>query len=151
MKKSFLFVSLFIMLAIITGCGNSSKTMICTMSGEIVKGTTVNKEYKVTYTGEYVDYVKGKEIIKSDTKEILAAYKKTAEAMQALYKDIKYYDYNVELVSDTLTSTTEINYAKVDAKKMSDANTTLGKMFEGGKVKLETLRAVYETQGATCK
>ena len=152
MKKNMLFLSLVIMLAIVvTGCGKSSKTMICTMSGEVVKGTNIETEYKVTYTGKYVDLVESKEVVKSDTKAILDAYKKTVESMYSPYDEVKYYDYKVELKDDTLTSTATINYAKIDANKMIEINSANSKMFDDGKVPVDTLKTVYEQMGATCK
>ena len=151
MKKNILLVGLIIMLVVVTGCGKSSKNLTCTMNGEVVKGTTISSEYKVTYTGKYVDLVESKEVVDSDTKQILDAYQQTVKAMYSPYDDLKYYDYDIKLTDKQLTTTVKINYAKIDTKKFVEINPAIGKVVKDGKAELDTLKAVYERMGATCK
>lgn len=151
MKKSILLSTFAIMLVMVTGCGKTAKTLTCTLSGEVVAGTTIESEYKVTYTGKYVDLVESKEVVKSDTKEILDAYKQTVESMYEPFKDIKYYDYSVKLDGDTLTSTSTINYSKIDTQKMIEVNSAIGDIVKDGKLELSILQQSYEKMGATCK
>ena len=153
MKKG-LFISLLaILIVVVTGCGakESSKTLTCTMQGTVIEGTTINSTYKVTYTGDYVDLVESTETVKSDNETVLNTYKSTVEAMYSPYKDVKYYDYNIEVKDNTLTSTTKINYAKIDTKKMIEINSANSTMIKDGKVAVDTIKAVYEQMGATCK
>lgn len=152
MKKRVLFAGLAVMLVAATGCGKeSSKTMTCTMNGEVVKGTTINSEYKVTYTGKYVDLVESTETVKSDTKEILDTYKTTVTSMYSPYDDLKYYDVDIKSTDDALTTKVTINYAKIDTDKLVEINSATGKLLEDGKIALDTLKTVYEQMGATCK
>ncbi len=152
MKKKILFGGLMVMLVAVTGCGKVSKTMTCTMSGEVVKGTKINSEYKVTYTGKYVDLVESTETVDSDTKAILSTYQKTVESMYSPYKDLKYYDYDIKLNGNQLVTKVTINYAKIDTDKLVEINSAIGKLMKDGKVELDTLKEIYEKQmGATCK
>lgn len=156
MKKGLLISLILVLLVVVTGCGNkkeksSDKTFTCTMNGTVVEGTEIKSTYKVSYTGDYVDLVEGKEVVTSDNDEMLKAYKTTVEAMYSPYKDLKYYDYKVELKDKTLTSTTKINYAKLDTNKMIEINSANSTMIKDGKVAVSDIRKVYEDMGATCK
>jgi len=154
MKKGILLSLLVLALVVVTGCGSSkeeTKVLTCTMSGTVVEGTTIDSTYKVTYTGDYVDLVESTETVTSDTEEILDAYKETVESMYSAYDDVKYYDYNVSLDGDTLTSTAKINYAKIDADAMIEVNSANSSLFTDGKVTLTAIETLYKAMGATCE
>ena len=153
MKKGLLLSLLFVLVVVVTGCGSkeSAKILTCTMKGTVIEGTDIESTYKVTYTGKYVDLVESVETVKSDSQEILESYKETVEKMYSPYKDVKYYEYNIDLKDDTLTSKATINYAKIDTAKMLEINSANSTMIKDGKVAISTLKQVYENMGATCK
>lgn len=155
MKKKILFSLFLIALVAVTGCSSknsaSSKKLVCEMSGTVVEGTTVDSKYTVTYSGDYVNYVETVETVKSNDETILRTYKSTVETMYSPYDNVKYYDYDIKLAGDTLTSTTKINYAKIDTDEMIKVNSANSALIKDGKVALATIKEVYETMGATCK
>ena len=153
MKKTFLVAVMVCLLVVVTGCNKGkTKTLTCTLSGTVMEGTTIDTKYTITYTGKYVDKVESVEKVKSNQPTILNAYKQTVEATYSPYKDIKYYDYDIKIDGDTLTSTATINYAKIDTDAMIKVNSSNSMLIKDGKVKVATIKEVYETQlGATCK
>ena len=67
------------------------------------------------------------------------------------YKNIKYYDNTVTKKDNTITSTTIINYDKVDSKKIIEIEGEDGNIFtDNGKVKLDNLLKVYKKYGSSC-
>ena len=152
MKKGILISLLVIMLVVVTGCGKAkTKTMTCTMKSTITSGTTMESVYKITYTGKYVDLVESTEKVKSNSNLVLETYKKTIDDMYSPYKDIKYYDYDITIDGDTLTSVAKINYAKIDTDKMIKVNSANKQLIKDGKIAVETIKEVYEQLGAECK
>ena len=153
MKKGFLISLLLILVVVVTGCGTKEeeKILTCTMKGTVVEGTDINSTYKVTYKGDYVELVESTETVKSDNEQILSTYQKTVEAMYSPYKDVKYYDYKIDLKDGTLTSTATINYAKIDTDKMLEINSANSTFIKDGKVTVSAIKQIYEQMGATCK
>lgn len=152
MKKGLLLSVVLLLVVVVTGCGKvTTKTMTCTMKGMVSEGITMKNEYKVTYTGKYVDMVESIESVTSDSEKVLETYKETIEAMYAPYKDIKYYDYDVTINGDTLTSVAKINYAKIDTKAMIEVNSANKALLGDGKLALDDLKEVYKQMGADCE
>ena len=152
MKKGLLLSVVLLLVVVITGCGKAgTKTMKCTMKGTILEGTTMKNEYKVTYTGKYVDMVESIETVTSDSQKVLDTYKTTIESMYSPYKDVKYYDYDITIEGDTLTSVAKINYAKIDTDAMIKVNSANKSLLKDGKLALKDLKDVYEQMGAECK
>ena len=154
MKKGFFISLLLIIIVITTGCGNTKEPLekfTCTMNGEIVAGTTIDKKYTVTYRGEYVETEEQVEILKSDNQPILAAYKSTVEALHSQYKNVKYYDYKIDLKNDTLTTSLAIDYTKVNTDKLIEVNSANSNYIKDGKVTVSALKQKYKSEGASCE
>lgn len=138
----------------LTGCGNKEvqeKTMICTRNATIAEGTTLNVEYTVTYQGDYVKKIYSNEKISSDNTEYLNQMKTMVENTYAPYKDLEYYDYNIQIEGDTLTSQLTIDYDEIDTDKMIEIDSANATLIKDGKVKVEDIKAQYNNIGAICE
>jgi len=60
-------------------------------------------------------------------------------------------NYGISVDGNTLTSTVDIDYAKIDTKKMIEIDSANGQLIKDGKIKLEDLKSAYETIGASCE
>ncbi len=150
MKKVMMGIVACLSLMLLTGCGNEQKTMNCSRTMN-QSGASIDLKYEVLYTGAYVDVVKSKEKITSDDEELLETYRKNVETQYAPYKDVEHYVTNVSIDGNVLTSTADIDYTKIDTSKMIEIDSANGSLIQDGKVKLETIKSLYESLGITCE
>lgn len=155
MKKKILLSVLLGMMLIITGCGSKeeSKVLTCSRNATVATGVKMELSYKVTYKGEYVEVIETEEKIISDNTAVLDTYKTSVESLYSPYKNIEHYNYNVEISDNTLTSKTKIDYSKIDTDKMIEIDSANATLIKDGKVKVEDVRAMYESSavGAICE
>ena len=152
MKRKYLFLAVTMLVVfLVTGCSSSEeKTMTCTRTMN-QRGMKTNLNYKVTYSGDYVNRVQSEESIETSDTTTLNTYKEQIEKIYTPYKDIKYYTYNVTIDGNKLVSTVDINYAKIDTKKLIEIDSANSQLINDGKVKLSSVKSLYEQLGATCK
>ena len=152
MKRKYLFLAVTMLVVfLVTGCSSSEeKTMTCTRTMN-QSGMKTNLNYKVTYSGHYVNRVQSEESIETSDTTTLNTYKEQIEKIYTPYKDIKYYTYNVTIDGNKLVSTVDINYAKIDTKKLIEIDSANSQLINDGKVKLSSVKSLYEQLGATCK
>ena len=154
MKNKILLIAVLIVTLIITGCNSKkeeTKTLVCTSDTIVTTGVQMILNYKVTYTGDYVELIKTEEKIISDDESILEKYKTSVESLYSPYQDVEYYNYSVEISDDTLISKTEIDYLKVDTNKLIEIDSNNATFITDGKIKINDVKAMYEAVGATCK
>lgn len=152
MKRKYLFLAVTMLVVfLVTGCSSSEeKTMTCTRTMN-QSGMKTNLNYKVTYSGDYVNRVQSEESIETSDTTTLNTYKEQIEKIYTPYKDVKYYTYNVTIDGNKLVSTVDINYAKIDTKKLIEIDSANSQLINDGKVKLSSVKSLYEQLGATCK
>ena len=152
MKRKYLFLAVTMLVVfLVTGCSSSEeKTMTCTRTMN-QSGMKTNLNYKVTYSDDYVNRVQSEESIETSDTTTLNTYKEQIEKIYTPYKDIKYYTYNVTIDGNKLVSTVDINYAKIDTKKLIEIDSANSQLINDGKVKLSRVKSLYEQLGATCK
>lgn len=150
MKKILAIAVACLSLVFLTGCGAEQKTLKCSRTMN-QNGAELNLQYEVLYTGNYVDIVRSTEKVTSDNQKLLETYKETVEEQYKPYKDIEHYDYNVSIEGNVLTSTTNIDYTKIDTVKMIEIDSVNSQLFQDGKVKLDTVKALYTQMGITCE
>lgn len=152
MKRKYLFLAVTMLVVfLVTGCSSSEeKTMTCTRTMN-QSGIKTNLNYKVTYSGDYVNRVQSEESIETSDTTTLNTYKEQIENVYTPYKDIEYYTYNVTVNGNKLVSTVDINYAKIDTKKLIEIDSANSQLINDGKVKLSSVKSLYEQLGATCK
>ena len=150
-KKILLFSSVFIFLILITGCSKESgNLMTCTRSMN-QNNIKTNLKYNISYDGDYVTRVKSIETVETDSEDILNSYKTQIESLYSPYNDIEYYEYNVKVEDNKLTSTVDINYEKVDTDKLLEIDSANGQLIKDGKIKVNDIKSVYESLGAICE
>ncbi len=133
---------------------NSNDGVIKTMKCHYKKsasGATFDLSYFADYEGLYVTNIRSDERITADDDSILATYKKAIEETYAPFDDVEYYDYNIEIDGNTLISTTDINYSKIDLDKVLEIDPSSSSFLKDGKININDLKKVYESIGATCE
>ena len=152
MKRKYLFLAVTMLVVfLVTGCSSSEeKTMTCTRTMN-QSGIKTSLNYKVTYSGDYVNRVQSEESIETSDTTTLNTYKEQIENVYTPYKDVEYYTYNVTVNGNKLVSTVDINYAKIDTKKLIEIDSANSQLINDGKVKLSSVKSLYEQLGATCK
>ncbi len=154
MKKRYLLLAVIIpIIFLVTGCTslkNIEKSMTCSRSMN-QNDMRTNLNYKVFYKNNYVTRVKSEESIETSSTSTLNTYKEQIEKIYSPYKDIKFYQYNVTINGNKLVSTVDINYEKIDTKKLIEIDSANSQLIKNGKVKLSDVRSLYEQLGATCK
>ena len=150
MKKIQIILVLIIAL-FATGCAKESeeKAMTCTR--------TVNKEdvkmdfqYNVVYQQDYVKKVESIEKVTTDNLETLNNYKTTVEQVYATYKDIEYYETEVTISDNTLTSIASIDYENIDIDKLIKIDSAYEQLFTNGKISIDTIENLYNQIGVSC-
>ncbi len=166
MKKKFLIILVLVFGLFLTGCGeqntlkeettNQEETqdevekMSCVMQRTVSEGLSIESTYNVEHDGKYVNLVETVEKITSSDKEILETYKAQVEQIYEPFKNLKYYDYDVNISGDTLTSIVRINYAKIDTDKMLEIDSSLEQLIKNGRIAVQDIKELYEQIGAVC-
>lgn len=155
-KKYKLLFLIVAVIFLITGCENSEEkdyqVINCRRIPNIADvNTTAELTYQIYYEDEYVKKTISKEVVTSSDEKTLKEYKDAFENVFSKYKDIKYYENEVTTTSGTVTSTTTIDYDKVDTAKIIEIEGEKGNIFtEDKKVKLQTLLDLYQKNGTEC-
>lgn len=146
MKKRLIFICLSLLL--LTGCG-SEKTMTCTRT-LTQAGIHYDLTYEITYKGSNVIHAETIEKMSGDI-EALTEMKETLEKTYADYNEIEHFSNEIVLEDEELISTTNIDYSKIDIDALTKLDSSNSRLFTKGKVKLKSLKEVYEGVGASCK
>ncbi len=157
MKKKLLILGI-IALVLITGCGQGSKDitvkeekMVCTRTGNM-NNLEMDFNYEVYYEGNNVNKVQTTEKITSEDTSVLEQSKQQIENLYSNFDNIENYNYNVVIEGNTLTSTTDINYEKIDIDELLEIDSSISQLLnDDNKIDLEKITQVYEQTGATCE
>ncbi len=150
MKKVLLIV-MCVGVLFLTGCGaEKEKTLKCSRTLN-QSGIKMDLNYNVKYKGNYVNVVKSEEKIISDNAETLNTYKEQLEKTTQSVSKIKYYDHDIKIDGDTLTSTITIDYTKIDTDKLIEVDSSLKQLIKNGKVSVKDIKSVYSQLGVTCE
>lgn len=148
--KKYLFVVLMSGTLLLTGCNSEEKTMTCTRSVNR-NSISMDMKYTVKYSGKNVTKIDTVEKVVSDDKSTLDFYKSKLDESYEDYKDIKYYENEISVDGNTLTSTTSIDYSKIDTDKLIQIDSSNKKLIEDGKINIDTIKSYYESLGITCE
>lgn len=158
MKKRYLFLALVMVgVFLITGCSSKSKdivnngnVMTCTRSVN-KNGMKTSLNYKVYYEGDDVTRIKSEESIQMENNQSLKGYKEQIEKVYEPYKNVKFYNYNIAIRGNKLISKVDINYSKIDTNKLIEIDKANSQIITDGKIKVSSVKSLYEKLGATCK
>ena len=159
MKKFSISLFLIMILVLCSSCGKeeiikeeSENVLHCTRNVTAQDNMTTDIKYSIYYDGDYVTKTVAIEKVTSNDNNILKKYKEAYEKVFSNYKDIDYYDNKVEQNGNTVSSTTVVDYKKVDVNKIIEIEGKADNIFEeDGKVKKDTLVSFYKKYGITCK
>lgn len=158
MKKRYLFLAIAMVgVFLITGCSSKSKdivnngnVMTCTRSVN-KNGMKTSLNYKVYYEGDDVTRIKSEESIQMENNQSLKGYKEQIEKVYEPYKNVKFYNYNIAIRGNKLISKVDINYSKIDTNKLIEIDKANSQIITDGKIKVSSVKSLYEKLGATCK
>lgn len=142
---------IFILTLLLTGCNPKTGKMTCTMSSYPSDGITLKSTYIAKYKDNVVTNLKTVEEITAENKDNLAIYKEKIEELYKDYKEINYYKNILKQKGHTLTSTTTIDYDKVDTKKLIEVNSGNANIIKNGKVNIDDLKKMYKQNSCNCK
>lgn len=143
----------------LVGC-NSSKSNnnvvvnTCVLSkNDTTNGYNIDSTYKIYSKNKEVQKVVTKEIVTSEKKEVLTYFEsflnKTYKATNKKYGG---YTFNVKNENNTVTSSTTIDYNKMNFKKYVKDNSQLKAYInKNSKLTTEGAKKIYTSLGATCK
>lgn len=163
-RKNLLLIPILFLLVV--GCSSNKETNLdkkyntknldyitCTRNTETTDSSSVKININVYYNEDkYIEILKSKEVVTSDNSDVLKQYKEAYEKVYSVYDDLKYYDNKVTYKNNTITSTTYINYGKIDMDRLmeiegSDDNVKV----TDGKIKLNDWKTFARKYGTECK
>ena len=160
MRKLNIVLCLLISL-VLTGCFNNKKDddvtndddvliTVCRGQQEISDGIEANFRYEITSKNNNVLSLVSTETIETSDIEYLESAKKSMEDTHSIYKDIKYYEYEITVEDNKLVSTVDIDYSKIDIDKLISIDKANENIVVDGKVNLNYLKNMYESLGSVC-
>lgn len=144
-------IVMIIMIFCCTACNPETGTMTCTMSSYPTDGITLRSTYTAEYENNIVKKLETIEQVTAEDKDNLEVYEERIQELYQGYQGIDYYQNKTEIKGNTLTSTTNINYEKVDTDKLIEVDSDNGGIIKNGKVNIDDLREMYEQNGCNCK
>ncbi len=148
------------LLLFVTGCGQQTDykeantkddKMICTRTTN-ANGLEMDFRYEVYYQENDVNKVQTTEKITSDSTEILQTYQQQIKSLYSSFDNIEHYNYDVKIEGNTLISTTDINYQKMNIDELVNIDSSIEQLLnDDRKIDLDKITQVYEQLGATCE
>lgn len=135
---------------LLTGCGSEKeKVMTCTRTLN-QNGIAMDLKYEATYTGDTVTKLVSTEKITSDDATTLETTKTALEQTYEAYKDVKYYNVDISIDGNTLTSRVTIEADKLKPEDITSIDSANAQLFKDGKMSVEVLENTYTALGASC-
>ena len=140
------------LLILVTGCASGEeKKLVCTRTANM-NGLEMDFRYEVYYQGEDVNKVKTTEKVTSDSESTLKTIESQTKALYSNFDNIENYNYKVTLNGNTLTSTTDIDYTKIDIDELLKIDSSIEQLLnDSKKIALDKITQIYESAGAVCK
>ena len=152
MNKKYLLL-LFFSILLLTGCNKEVITKCELTSDQSLNGYNIYTKYDIYSEKELVNKVIIKQKISSKNKTILSHYEKQ---LNELYKNnnANYGGYSSKIINKDgkITSTTTIDYNKMDLKKYVKDNPAMRKYINNkNQVTLSNMIKMYELTGTKCE
>lgn len=151
-KRILLSISIILLVTICcTGCNPETGTMTCTMSSYPTDGIKLRSVYTADYKNNLVQKLTSTDQVIVEDKSYLNTYEEKLNELYEPYKNLKYYKNSIKIKGKTLTSTTIINYAKIDTNQLVKIDKGNGQLIKKGKVNIDDLKNAYKQNGFNCK
>ena len=128
---------------------SDSGTLNCTRLAT-VEGGSGTFNYIVSYKGDDLTHLSSSESVKSNDQSILDTYEDSYKKIDSYYEGIKYYDTEIIRDNDSVTYNIDIDYEKVDVKKIIELEGEEDNIFENNKAKLSKYLEFSKKLGITC-
>lgn len=140
------------LLILVTGCASGEeKKIVCTRTANM-NGLEMDFRYEVYYQGENVNKVKTTEKVTSDSETTLETLESQTKALYSNFDNIENYNYKVTINGNTLTSTTDIDYTKIDIDELLEIDSSVQQLLnDDKKIDLDKITQIYESAGAICE
>ena len=126
-----------------------TKKMVCTRVID-QNGIKMDLRYEATYTGDVVSLLESTEkVISSDT-AVLEQYQTLLKQSYAPYDNVKYYNVDITIDGDTLTSHVVVNADKIDVDEITKIDSANGNYYTDGKMMIANVERAFTSLGATC-
>ena len=83
-------------------------------------------------------------------KMIVSEYGTFVWLVYAPYKDIEYYETEVTISDNTLTSIASIDYENIDIDELIKIDSAYEQLFTNGKISIDTIENLYNQIGVSC-
>lgn len=157
MKKGLKVLSLLLVLLLLAGCkgkdNDVKNTVVCKLSSADPAGSyKLERTDTITKDKDVIKSIETKEVYTSDSEELLATLKQTLEQTYDTYNGV-YGGYTNQITNENgvVTSTTKIDYSKLDIKKYASDFNLNDYKTEDGQLKVDGMVNYYEQMNATCK
>ncbi len=150
--KKLVSLGLLTLIILISGCNKDleDKVVTCTMQATYTEGMDIKAVYKISAKNKYVTYVETVEEMKITDKEIRDEYYNTALEQAQPFKDIKYYEANIEVNDDIIRSVVKIDYEHINMDDLIKVNSGMQEYLNKGKIRLEDMVNAYKEIGVNC-
>lgn len=156
MRKYLKIMLVSAMLLGLTGCGENKEEIVnhCTLnSNNTASGYKLTSEYDVYSVDGEVNKVVTKEVVTSENESILDYFetylKQTYNTQNETYGGTTNETTNE---NGAVTSTTTIDYNKMDLEKYLEDNTALSSYVnDNNKLKTDGVLSIYKSMGAICE
>ena len=152
MKKILLLIPTIFLCMV--GCGTvKSGVITCTLTrNDVINNYKLESTYNINYLGETVEYVETKEVVTSDSSDVLDYFEETLnDTYSKMNEAYGGYDYEITNDNGVVISTVRINYNSMDVKQLSQDEPTLKPYISNNKLLTKGIQSMYEQMGAACK
>lgn len=171
MKKLIKITSvLVILILLVTGCvdkkeentntkGNKVKktsdlvdnvgSLSCTRTGSVENGNG-EFNYIVNYQDGEIVEIYSIESVSSDSQDVLKEYEEAYRKIDSYYEDIENYVTEIRLEENKVTHIIDINYKKIDIKKLIELEGEEDNIFEDNKPMLNKWLELSKKLGVSC-
>lgn len=134
-----------------TGCSKKTGIMTCTMTSYPIDGIKLRSVYQAKYQNNIVKKLTSIDQVTAEDKSYLATYEERLNELYKDYKNLDYYHNTIKIKNKTLTSTTVINYAKIDTDQLIKIEEGNKQLIKNGQVNINDLEDAYKETGFNCK
>ena len=121
------------------------------MSSYPTEGITLRSTYTAQYKNNIVTELETVEQVIAEDEDNLETYKDRIDELYNGYQGLDHYENKTTIEDNTLTSTTTIDYSKVDTDKLIEIDSGNAKLIKDGKVNIDDLQDMYRQNGCNCK
>ena len=122
----------------------------CSRQGS-VQGGTANLNYEIFYTDDKINLLRSEEQVVSNDQNVLKTYEDAYRGIHKHYEGLQYYDTEVVVGENSVTSVITINYDKINIKQLLAIEGEEDNIIENGTAKLSKWLELSKKFGTKCE